>query len=119
MPTNSLDTLAIPVMIPNPMNYISIVRQLGTIRGAYTIDPALRIPNVLLPIPAPWEKEDTRRHLALETRTGTINTDIRLVDRESFEPILHRSGKVVLDVQVLIAGSITVKLVCYSLLQGN
>lgn len=71
----------------------------------------MQIPPPLLPPLATGETEETRRHLSLETKTGSIDADISLVDRGTAQRLIHKTGRITMEVKTHAAGSITVKLV--------
>ncbi|KAJ7583793.1 hypothetical protein C8J56DRAFT_192483 [Mycena floridula] len=90
------------------INYISIHRKIGPLNEKHVLDPTIQIPPSLLPPLLQGETEDSRRHLSLETKTGSIQADITLVDKLSSD-ILHKSGRVVMGVKTFGVGAISVQ----------
>lgn len=93
-------------------NHICIVRPMGSLCGTYVIDPTMPVTPSLIRSPGYGHRANALKHLNLETKTGSINADITLVDRTTLIPLTHPSGRVVMDVNSLSAGSVTVKVVC-------
>jgi hypothetical protein len=61
-----------------PTNFISILRTSGSIKGQYTIDPAIRVPPFLLPPLADGESASERNNLKAVTKGGEIDLKILL-----------------------------------------
>ncbi|KAJ6517460.1 hypothetical protein C8R47DRAFT_1063145 [Mycena vitilis] len=62
-----------------PVNFLSLSRPQGSIKGAYFIDPRIRISQSLLPPLAADETEATRRNAYLHTSHGSIKVDLSLI----------------------------------------
>jgi len=59
-----------------PANFISILRTSGSIKGQYTIDPAIRVPPFLLPPLADGESASERNNL--KAMTGDAEIDLKI-----------------------------------------
>lgn len=59
-----------------PGNYMTIIRESGSIKESFLIDPALSVPSGLLPPLTPYETEDCRNNLNIEANNGEIDADI-------------------------------------------
>ncbi|KAJ7488127.1 hypothetical protein FB451DRAFT_1025378, partial [Mycena latifolia] len=70
----------VPIPIPadvKPTNFLSLHRANGSLKGAYIIDPRVRIPAAMLPPLAPEEAEaGARRNVFLHTSNGSIDVDL-------------------------------------------
>jgi hypothetical protein len=62
--------------MPPPANYVSVSKRDGSIRGTWTIDSRLRIPEDLL---ASVEAGAERHNLSLRTKDGALSANIALV----------------------------------------
>ena len=94
------------------INYVSGYRRIGSLEGKYVIDPTMQIPSALLPPLASGEAEEERKHLCLETKTGSIHADVTLVDRpSSTKALVHKSGRVMMEAKTAASGSIFLKIV--------
>ncbi|KAJ6571387.1 hypothetical protein B0H19DRAFT_1129878 [Mycena capillaripes] len=73
----------VPSPIPDsakPINFLSLSRPRGSIKGTYVIDPRIDIPQSLLPPLAADEiSEATRRNVYLHAGKGSINVDLFVV----------------------------------------
>ena len=76
-----------PALAPptQPINFFSIVHGIGAIKGNYTIDPSLSIPTSLLPPLAEGQTEEDRENLRLETRNGSIDVHVFLVNDKAVD----------------------------------
>jgi hypothetical protein len=70
-------------IIPPPANFVSIVRKDNSIRENFAINPDMVIPLSFLPALADGETESERKNLGLQTRDGSIDTEIWLINNES------------------------------------
>ncbi len=55
---------------------MTIIRESGSIKESFLIDPALSVPSGLLPPLTPYETEDCRNNLNIEANNGEIDADI-------------------------------------------
>jgi len=61
-----------------PINYLSLIREHNPIKGTYTIDPFMSIPQSLLPSLAANETETDRKNLKVYAKNGSVDVDITL-----------------------------------------
>jgi len=59
-----------------PTNYLSLNRENNPIKGTYTIDPFMSIPQSLLPA---LESETVRKNLKVYAKNGSVDVDITLL----------------------------------------
>ncbi|KAJ7624301.1 hypothetical protein DFH06DRAFT_1059151 [Mycena polygramma] len=80
-----------------PINFLSLSRPQGSIKGAYFIDPRIQIPQSLLPPFTADETEATRRNVDLHTNHGSIKVDLSLVgdgeDKRKVDILLRSERK--------------------------
>lgn len=62
----------------SPANYLSLQRTGSAVKGAWIIDPAMSVPEALLP---PVEHGTTRPNVQLESRGGPVNAELWLLPR--------------------------------------
>ncbi|EIW77356.1 hypothetical protein CONPUDRAFT_168299 [Coniophora puteana RWD-64-598 SS2] len=91
-PTNPLPP-ALAKRYPRPTNYLYISGGDHAIRGAYAIDPAMRIPPAVLPPLEDGEEEGSRKNLKMTTRNGSISADILLIGPKSENDGFIRPGR--------------------------
>ncbi|KIM74103.1 hypothetical protein PILCRDRAFT_828512 [Piloderma croceum F 1598] len=85
-PTYASSSLASSTTSPSPLapksqstNYISLNRPNNSIKGVYTINPFLFIPQTFLPPLSPGETESSRKNLKIYSENGSVNVDITLL----------------------------------------
>ncbi|KAJ6530795.1 hypothetical protein DFH09DRAFT_1409734 [Mycena vulgaris] len=76
-----------------PTNFLSLSRGNSSIKGAYVIDPAVKIPPFMLPPLAADETAATRRNVFLHTSNGAIDVDLFVVGASSDAPDAKREGE--------------------------
>ncbi|KAF7326149.1 hypothetical protein MKEN_00466400 [Mycena kentingensis (nom. inval.)] len=75
-------------------NYVTISRRDGAIRGAFVVDPRLKIPAQLLAPLLKDETEETRRNINLSTKDGRIDADVWVVSDEEADCKCRRKVRV-------------------------
>ncbi|KAJ7245647.1 hypothetical protein B0H12DRAFT_1127470 [Mycena haematopus] len=80
----SLAPMPLPESV-KPMNFLSLSRGNGSIKGKYVIDPRIKFPPSMLPPLAEDETETTRRNVFLHTSNGSIDADVFIVGDGDFK----------------------------------
>jgi hypothetical protein len=79
------------------------------------IDPTLPVPRALLPVLPKGHLEDSRKHLHLEAKAGSIHADVSLVDKPLMPSLMRKSGRVMMAARTHAAGNIVLNLVGFIL----
>ena len=62
--------------LPPPTNYVSVSKRDGSIKGTWTINSSLQVPEDLL---APVEDGQERHNLSLRTKDGSVSAKVALL----------------------------------------